>query len=87
MLQLSKLAARVRASAPAALAWAKRRAGERSTWIGLAAVAGGLGKSVWADHLTSMADVVPMLLGAGGAALAAASTNPRPPAPDADSTR
>lgn len=58
--------------------WSLRRAQERSTWIGLAAIAGALGKSVLADHLTRLGDVVPMLLGAGGAALMAASTSPRP---------
>lgn len=61
--------------------WALRRAGERSTWVGLALVAGAFGKAALADHLTRLGDAVPVLLGAGGAALAAASTSPRPPQP------
>lgn len=40
-------------------------------------VATAAGKSIWGDRLTSLADVIPMMLGAGGAALAAASTKPR----------
>lgn len=55
-------------------AWALRRAQERSTWIGLSMVAAAAGKSVLADHLTSAGDLVPMILGVGGAAIASAST-------------
>lgn len=68
-------AAWVRASAPRAFAWARARAAERSTWIGLSMIAGALGKSVWADHLTHLGDVVPMLFAGAGAIAVGASTS------------
>lgn len=72
------LAQRARAAGARLGPWLFRRVRERSTWIGLAAVAAALGQSVLADHLTRMADVLPMILGAGGAAIAAATTSQHP---------
>lgn len=62
--------------------WALLRARERSTWIGLAGAFGALGWSTGKEHLTQAADFIPMILGAGGVAIAAASTSPRSPAAD-----
>jgi hypothetical protein len=78
-MTLASIATRARAAAPLLLAWARQRAAERSTWIGLAAIATAAGKSVLADHLTSAAEIVPMLIGVVGAAIAAASTTHTPP--------
>lgn len=77
-MSVSSIAARARVAAPRILAWAKRRAAERSTWIGLGLAASSLGYSTVGQHLTSLADAIPMILGVGGAAIAAASTSSRP---------
>ena len=70
--------ARIAAIAARLFAWGKRRAAERSTWLGLASAAGALGYSTIDLKLTALADVLPMLIGGGGLVLAAASTSPRP---------
>lgn len=69
--------AKIAAVAARLFAWAQRRAGEKSTYVGLAAVAAALGKSVLADHLTNLGNVIPMVLGAGGVGLVVATTTSR----------
>ena len=70
----------LRAALARLAAWALIRAGERSTWIGLGSAAVALGYSTLGKHLTGLGDIVPMILGVGGAGLAAASTSPLPDA-------
>lgn len=61
------------------LAWAARRAQERSTIIGLAGMLAALGYSTLGERLTSEADLIAMAAGVLSTALVAASTRPHPP--------
>lgn len=78
-MDLHTLAQRARDALPRLSRWALRRAGERSTWIGLATAAGALGFSHLAPHLEQLGDAVPALLVAAGVGMASASTTPHHP--------
>lgn len=75
------IAQQTRIAAARLFAWAKRRALEPSTWIGLGMAATSLGYSTLGKHLTAASDFLPMILGVGGAGLAAATTSARPAVP------
>ena len=72
------LPATLRAAAPRLKDWAWRRAQERSTYIGLAAVAGAAGKRGLADHISASADAIVFVLVLAGSGLAAATTSKHP---------
>ena len=63
------------ASLPALRGWAWDRAHERSTWTGVAFLAGAAGKHEWADWFNANADAIVFALTIVGSALVAANTS------------
>jgi len=61
--------------------WALRRARERSTWTGLAMLAGVLGFRELGGRIDNIADALTLLGLVSGAGLAAATTSQHPPQP------
>lgn len=75
------IAASAQAGAKRLGAWALRRARERTTWVGATMLAGALGHELLGKHIGQVGEAVMILLGAGGAGLAAASTSTAEPKP------
>jgi hypothetical protein len=69
--------------------WLYRRANERSTYTGIGLIALVFDHGKFATQINQIGDAMPLILGAGGVALTAASTSPKPaasnpPAPTVD---